>query len=190
MTLTVPTVEPRQAYIGEAWAWDATYADHPADESWTLDYFLRGAKDLDLTDGTEVNAASSGPTFEIRVPKTTTDDLAGYPGRYRLTGRVTKSGDNFDGRIVYNGHILILADPSTAVGATSFNRQMLAAIRTAMIDGATSGTGVQRVTVNGRTVEYRTADDLIKLESTFLMRVAIEENPDGSVVDEIEFVRP
>lgn len=192
MTLQVPTTEPAELRIGTAWAWDATYGDFPADESWALNYYLLskvGPTELTLAYGTEVNAASSGPTFEVRVPRTTTDNLTTSPGPYRLVGRMTKASDTFDGAIVCDRHVLVLADPAQHVSAQSFNRRMLDAIQAALVAGAATLGGTQRVTINGRTVEYRTTDDLLKLEATYLARVAIEENPGGVVMDETEFVR-
>ena len=183
-----PTREPTQLFIGSAWSWDRTYSDFPADESWQLAYSLRGAHDLDFAFGTEVTAASSGAAFEVRVPKATTDNIL-VAGGYRLIGRVSKTDDEFDGTVVYNGHLLLLADPTTAVDAKSFNRQMLEAIEEALVAGVPMGAAAQRVTINGRTIEYRTTDDLNRLHASYLARVAVEENPNGVVIDEAVFVR-
>lgn len=190
MARTIPTSEPSEAHAGSPWLWDASYADFPADESWELAYYLRGAKDLDFTFGSEVTAASSGPGFEVRIPKATTDDLGDYLGKYRLIGRVSKSGDDWDGAVVYNRHLLVLADPSTAVGAKSWNRQMLDAIRAALKDGISDSTSAKSISINGRSVEYRSVEELTRLESQFAIRVAMEENPGQTVVREAEFVRP
>jgi hypothetical protein len=51
------------------------------------------------------------------------------------------------------------------------------------------GAAAQRVTINGRTIEYRTTDDLNRLHASYLARVAVEENPNGVVIDEAVFVR-
>lgn len=190
MTPTIPTKEPAEAHIGSPWLWDVTYSDFPADESWELAYSLRGPKDLDFDFGDEVTAESSGPGFEVRIPKATTDDLGDQPGKYRLIGRVSKSGDDWDGTVVYNGHLLVLADPTTAVNAKSWNRRMLEAIRTALEDGISDSASAKRISVNGREIEYRSVEDLTRLESRFAIRVALEENPDIRVVSGAEFVRP
>lgn len=184
MAYTIPTHEPAEAFVGESWFWDVTYGAFPADESWQLAYYLRGPKDLDFAFGSEVTAGD-GSEFEVRVPATTTDDLAGYPGPYRLIGRVSKSGEV---HTVYNEHLLVLPDPATAVNAKSHARQMLDAIEAALLDFA-AGAQQVRTTVNGRTVEFRSTDDLTALESRYRMLVALEDNPDGSITRLTEFVR-
>lgn len=184
MAYTIPTVEPAQAQAGESWYWDAVYADFPADESWELAYYLRGPVDLDLAFGTEVTAGT-GATFEVRVPATKTDDLT-TAGKYRLIGRVSKAGEV---HTVYDAHFLVLPDPATAVNEQSWNRRMLAAIETALEAGVSSSAGVQRLSINGRTIEYRTTDDLLGMRSRFQYLVALEDNPHGRFVHETEFVR-
>ena len=183
---TTPTCEPTQAFIGSAWSWDVSYADFPADESWQLTYVLRGPYDLTLAWGTEVTAASSGPGFEIRVPKATTDNITAH-GAYRLVGRVSKSGDEFDGTVVYNGHLLLLADPTTAVNAKSQARQMLEAIDAALLDGVSDSTEIKSLSVNSRTVTYRDQVELEARRSHYAILVALEDNPGATVTHAIEF---
>lgn len=188
MAKTIPTREPRQLVIGSSWAWDPSYLDFPADDSWQLSYDIRGPDDFDLVWGTHVSAGD-GSEFEVRV--TAAESAAGIttPGTYRLVGRVNKSGDTWDGEIVYSEHLLVLADPSTAVGVKSFNRQMLEAIDTALLAGASNSAEAQRIEINGRVIQYRDTADLEGRRAHYAMLVAIEENPYGSVVQEAEFVR-
>lgn len=188
MAKTIPTYEPKQLVIGSSWAWDVTYGDFPADESWELSYDLRGPDDFDLAWGTHVSAGD-GAEFEVRVTAAQSAGGVTTPGTYRLVGRVNKSGDTWDGEIVYNAHLLVLADPSTAVKAKSFNRKMLEKIDAALLDSAASSAGVRKVEINGRTIEYRDTADLTRMRAHYAMLVAVEENPYGSVVQEVEFVR-
>lgn len=181
---TIPTYEPSQGQAGESWFWDISYPDFPADESWELSYYLRGPVDLDFAFGTEVTAGD-GAEFEVRVPATTTDDLTAA-GAYRLIGRVSKSGEV---HTVYNEHFLVLADPSTAVNVKSFARQMLEAIDTALIAGVASSAETKRLTINGRTIEYRDTADLEGRRAHYAVLVALEDNPYGSVTHVAEFVR-
>lgn len=180
MTRITPTCEPTEVTIGSAWSWDVTYSDFPSNSGWTLAYYIRGPVDLTLAAGTEVTADGSGG-FEVRVPRTTSDNLAGYPGAYRLTGRVFKASDEFDGTIVYSGHLLVLADPSEAVGAASFNRQMLDAIDEALLAGISDSGEFKSVSVNGRSVTYRDRAEIEKARAHYALLVALEENPDGVV---------
>jgi hypothetical protein len=183
-----PTKEPAELFIGSAWSWDVAYSDFPADDSWQLSYALRGPDDIDLAWGTEVTAADSGPGFEVRVPKATTDGIT-TPGAYRLIGRVSKSGDEFDGLVVHNEHLLLLADPTTAVNAKSFNRQMLEALETALVAGVSSSAEVLEVVINGRRTTYRERGEIEKAHAHYLLLVAIEDNPRGSLSHATEFVR-
>jgi len=185
----IPTCEPAQLVIGSSWAWDVTYSDFPADESWQLSYSIRGPDDFDLAWGTHV-AAGSGAEFEVRV--TAAQSAAGVTtaGAYRLIGRVNKSGDTWDGEVVFNRHLLVLADPATAVGVKSFNRRMLEAIDSALIDGVADSAEAKRITVNDRTIEYRDRGELDGLRAKYAYLVAIEENPYAEVVDEAYAARP
>lgn len=188
MAKQVPTREPESLTIGSSWAWDVTYPDFPADESWQLSYDLRGPDDFDLAWGTHVTAGD-GAEFEVRVTAAQSAAGVATPGPYRLVGRVNKSGDTWDGEVVYNAHLLVLADPSTSVGAKSYNRQMLEAIEEALLAGVASSAEAKRITINGRTIEYRDTADLEGRRAHYAMLVAVEENPYGSVVHVTEFVR-
>ena len=187
MAQTTPTKEPAELTLGSAWSWDVTYSDFPSDESWQLRYYLRGPDDFDLTFGTHVTAESSGPGFEVRVTAAQIADACETPGKYRLVGRVNKSGDEFDGTLVYNGHLLVLADPSTAVNAKSFNRRMLDLIDAALLAGVSASAEAKRISVNGREIEYRDRAELEGRRTHYAHLVAIEENPEGRVVDEVVF---
>jgi hypothetical protein len=180
---TVPTCEPTDLVIGSAWSWDATYPDFPADDSWQLRYYLRGPDDLDLTWGTHVAAAASGPAFEVRVTAAQSGAVT-TAGKYRLVGRVNKTGDDFDGTIVYNAHLLLLADPATAVNTKSTNRRMLDAIEAALLAGVPQSAEAKRITINNRTIEYRDTADLEGRRAHYMLLVAEEENPGAAVVHE------
>ena len=183
MTYVVPTCEPTELTIGSSWAWDISYSDHRSDEGWTLAYYLRGPEDLDITAALTFVSADGSGGFEIRVPRATTDDLDGKAGPYRLTGRVFKASDDADGRIVYSGHVLVHADPLTAVNAKSFNRRRLEELQAATV----RTNGIREVAVNGRRTVYEPGE-YERLVAYYGMLVAVEENPDGTVSSAIEFV--
>lgn len=178
MAYQIPTSEPAEGQAGESWFWDISYPDFPADESWELSYYLRGPVDADFVFGTEVTADGAG--FEVRVPATTTDDIT-TSGAYRLIGRVSKSGEV---HTVYDAHFLVRADPSTAVGAKSYNRTRLEELQAA----TTPNPGIRVVEINGRRTEYG-VEDYERQLARYTYLVAIEENPYGSVVHETVFSR-
>lgn len=190
MAKSVPKCEPAELTIGSSWAWDVTYADFPADNSWQLNYYLRGHKDVVLAWGTHVSAGT-GAEFEVRVTpaQQTTLGLTTQPGKYQLVGRVSKSGDTWDGEIVYTAHLLVLANPTTAVNAKTFNRQMLEAIDAALVAGVSSSAEAKRLTVNGRSIEYRDLAELEGRRSHYAYLVALEENPNAEIVDEVYAAR-
>lgn len=180
LTLSVPTCEPTEITLGGALSWNASYPDFRSDESWTLTYYLRGADDADIVPTTHVNADGSGG-FEVRVTAAQLAALCATPGGYRLIGRVNKSGSEFDGTVVYNAHVLVLADPSTVVDAKSFNRQMLEALDAALLEGVADSGEFKAVSVNGRSVTYRDRAEMETARNHYALLVALETNPDGVV---------
>lgn len=175
MALQTPTCEPTEITLGAALSFDVTYSDFPADESWQLGYYLRGPDDADIAWTTHVTAGT-GAGFEVRVTATQLSDLVATPGAYRLIGRVNKSGDEFDGTIVYNEHILVLANPVTAVNAKSFNRRRLEELQAATIKPG----GIREVAINGRRTVFEQAE-YERLLAQYTLLVAIENNPDGRI---------
>ena len=187
MTLTTPVGEPTQITLGGALSWDVTYSDFRSDESWQLKYRLRGPDDADLAWSTHVTADGVGG-FEVRVTTAQLATLCTVPGAYRLIGRVNKSGHEFDGTVVYNGHLIVLADPEATVNAKSFNRQMLEAIDEALVAGVSDSTEFKSIAVNGREVQYRDQAELERRRVHYALLVALENDPDGQVVHAGEFV--
>jgi len=182
----IPTHEPAEAQIGSSWFWDATYPDFPASDGWVLSYYLRGGSDLTLANATPVGVTitASGDVYEVRVPGSVTAAVT-VAGKYRLIGRVALAGEV---HVVYNAHLLLLLDPSNAVNAKTFNRQMLEAIETAMVAGVANASEIQSVTVNGRTIQYRDRAELNTAHAHYSLLVALEENPDGRLSHAAEFV--
>lgn len=184
MAYQVPTCEPREVTPGDTWAWDVSYPYFPASEGWQLSYAIRGPDDLDVAWSTHISA--NGDVFEVRVPASTTDDVS-IAGAYRMVGRVTLSGEV---HVVYNQPLLVLANPTTAVNAKSFNRRMLEAIQAAALtDAAATGGALVEVTVDGHTHRFATEVERRTLVANYALLVAIEENPHGSLTHAAEFVR-
>lgn len=187
MARETPEGEPTELVLGSAWSWDVYYADFPSDESWQLRYYLRGPDDFDLTFGTHVTAESGGSGFEVRVTAAQVAAACTVAGPYRLIGRVNKTGDEFDGTIVYDGHVLMKSDPATAVNAKSFNRRRLDALQDAILTAGADGVLYREVSVNGRRVVID-ADAYERELARVTMLVAHEENPDVVVSHVGEFL--
>lgn len=187
MSYEIPTHEPAEAVIGSSWFWDATYPDFPASDGWVLSYYLRGGSDLTLANATPVGVTitASGDVYEVRVPGSVTAAVT-VAGKYRLIGRVALAGEV---HVVYNEHLLLLQDPSDAVNAKTFNRQMLDAIETAMVAGVAGSSDIQAITINGRSITYRDRAELNAAHAHYSLLVALEENPDGTLSHAVEFVR-
>lgn len=179
MAYQVPTSEPLDAVAGASWFWDIQYPQFPASEGWQLTYYIRGPEDFDTTWDTHVTA--SGDAFEVRIPATATDLTA---GKYRMTGWVVLSGEK---HAVYDGHLLVVANPATAVNAKSHARQMLEALEAAELTAASTSSTV-RVRINGRETEYA-RDEYDRRLAKYRLLVAIEENPDGGIDHEAVFAR-
>lgn len=180
MAYETPTCEPTELTLGGAWSWDVTYSDFPSSESWTLKYYLRGPDDADLAWGTHVTSDGS-VGFSVRVTAAQLATLCTVAGAYRLLGRVNKSGSEFDGTIVYNGHLLVLADPATAVNVKSFNRQRLEALQAAVLEEGGGEALYKAISVNGRSVEFLTPEERTREINHYSLLVALEDNPDGVV---------
>lgn len=181
MAYQVPTSPPSQVRIGTSWFWDVSYPDFPASDGWELNLFFRGPTDLDVAWGSGISANGSG--YSVRITPAIAANLTAA-GKYLLVGTVTLSGEVHE---VERRHILALADPATAGNAKSFNRQMLEAVETAMLAGVASTAEAKRITVNGRTMEYRDRAELETIHARYTYLVAIEENPGGRVLHAVEF---
>lgn len=179
----VPTSPPSEARIGTSWFWDVSYPSFPASDGWQLNLYFRGPTDLTITWASGITADGAG--FAVRITPALAAALT-TAGKYLLTGTVTLSGEVHE---VERRHLLVLAAATAAVNVKSFNRQMLEAIQTALLAGVATSAEKKRITVNGRTVEYRDRAELDVLHARYTYLVAIEDNPTGRVVHEAEFVR-
>lgn len=170
MAPTIPITEPRQFVAGDTWKWDKTLSDFPAGDGWQLSYYFRGETDLDADWGTEVTSPSGSDGYEVRIDEAKTTLP---PGPYILWGRVTDGTDVFT---PVERKITIVANPATAVGAKSFNQQVLDAIETIML-GGTLTTGQKRIKIHGREIENFTPAEYESLKNQYTINVALEENP-------------
>lgn len=171
MALAIPTTEPTNPVAGDSWKWDKTLSGYPASDGWQLTYYVNGPEKITLAWGTEVTA--NGDVFEVRVAATKTDDLTSF-GSYELIGRVTDGTDTFT---PVAKTINVLANPATAVAAKSLARQMVEAHEAALLANPKM-TGVVRVTVNGRTVDYGSAGEFDRALARWRLKLEIERGRD------------
>jgi hypothetical protein len=183
LAYTIPTTPPEQVRLGTSWFWDVSYPDFPASDGWQLNLYFRGPTDLTVAWASGISA--DGDAFAVRVTPALATGLT-TAGKYLLVGTVTLSGEVHE---VERRHLLVLRNATTAVNAKSFDRQMLEAVETALLAGVSSSSETKRITINGRTIEYRDRAELDVLHARYTYLVAIEENPTGRIVHEAEFVR-
>ena len=180
MAYEIPEKEPIELQAGSSWFWNTSFGDYPASAGWQLVFFLRGPKDLNVVWTTHVTA--DGDAFQVRIPAT--DSAPITPGPYRLIGRVDLAGEVHE---VYNEHLLVLADPLTAVDAQSRVKILLDAIRSAL-DGRL--TAAQReIQINGRRVVYFDSTELRALEAEYSLLYEIERSPHARLTHEVHAAR-
>ena len=182
LSYQIPTSPPDQVRIGTSWFWDVSYPDFPAGDGWQLNLYFRGPTDLTVAWASGITADGDG--FSVRITPTIALLLT-TPGKYVLVGTVTLAGEVHE---VERRHLLVLPSATTAVNAKSFHKQMLEAIQAAMVAGVSTTTETQQITVNGRSITYRDRAELDSLYARYLYLVAIEENPTGRIIHEVEFL--
>lgn len=165
---------------GSSLYWDATYPDFPPSEGWALAYYVTGPAIRAWSGGTYINA--SGETYQVRIPATQTEAMPAA-GTYRLIARVSKAGEVHE---IYNESLLVLANPATAVAASSHARQMRDAIRAAFLAAAPDAHLVS-FSINNRSQTYSREDAKAELAHWEYL-VALEDNPDGRLSHAVAFV--
>lgn len=164
MALPVPDIEPASFRVGDFLTWTKDLPDFPADASWVLTYTLINAA-AKIT----ITASASGTLHLVSVLPATT---AGYAaGLYTWAARVTKATESYT---VGEGSMLL--EPNLAALTTydgrSFARTMMEAIEAAM-EGRASSLQM-KMEINGRSLEYMSATDMIKWYSYYKSIVAQE----------------
>lgn len=161
---TVPTTEPNTLRVGDLWTWLKSLAEYPANAGWTLAYTLINAnKKITIT------ASASGADHLISVAAATT---AGYTaGFYSWMARITKGLESYT---IDEGTIEVLPDLAavSTYDGRSHAQTMVEAIEAA-IEGRASALQL-KMEINGRSIEYMGAGDLIKWLSFYRTELAKE----------------
>lgn len=161
---TVPTTEPNNLRVGDLWTWLKSLADYPANAGWTLAYTL-----INGSSKITINASASGADHLISVAAATT---AGYAaGSYSWMARVTKATEIYT---IDSGTIEVLPNlaAATTYDGRSHAQTMVEAIEAA-IEGRASALQL-KMQINGRSIEYMGAADLIKWLSFYRAELAKE----------------
>lgn len=168
MSITPLTSEPASITAGDTISWDIALPDYPASAGWTLKY-----KAVCATGYFAMVSTASGDNHLIAVAKAIT---AVYPaGTYSLTKYVESTTE-----LVTLSETTLIVRPCISGMTAAFdnrthNRKVLAALE-AVLEG-TATTDQQETTIDGTTIKRRTVADLLKMRSTYALRVWREENP-------------
>lgn len=162
MSISIPNREPLLFTAGTSWDWDRSFADFPASDGWELNYrfISREASDHDiaLVFGTEVTADGDG--FQVRTPPAKTDtDAEVAPGTYELVGYISDGTDTYE---VFRERVRVLANPAIEEGKASTARFMHDAIETAIRNKGALTAAQRRVSINNRSIEYASHEELTK----------------------------
>lgn len=166
MAKTIPTIEPTTFAAGDTVKWTKALADFLATDGWTLKYFIRGAKALDLT------AETSGTDFLSTI--SATDSAALDPGEYAWTARVSNGDEVYT---VGSGSFTITPDLSIQTegyDSRSQTKRTLDKLRDAL-EGLSSKK-VASKTINGNTYTLKNLNELItaitKLQAEYEQELA------------------
>lgn len=181
MGYQIPDNEPDELTAGMSWQWNKVSSDFPPSEGWQLTYLFRGPEDLETTWDDDVSA--DGDTYQVRIPKASTDLT---PGTYELYGYVDDGTDRHD---LYYGRLTVWPNPDTAVGEGTHAERTLAVIEAA-IEGRLSD-DEEEWEIAGRAVKHIPIDELYRLRNRYREEVIAERNPDRLMTTlEAEFNAP
>ena len=153
MTHIIPDCEPRSLTAGDSWEWDRSLPKFPPSAGWALAYTITGPGDkVTVTAAT----SSEGDRFEVREDA---DAHASQPaGEYVMTGKASKGAARYT---VYGPHpVTILPNVEAVTGASLSELEQELADLKAVRDANPGTGGIAEMTIAGRTVKYRTMDEV------------------------------
>jgi hypothetical protein len=187
LSLTIPNCEPDEITAGNYVPWnrypdfklDGTFS--PAD-GWELSYVIIGAAKLDLSEGAQITAQST--YWEVRIPTTDSEKL--QSGKYTWAAYVQNGSERYEAD---RGTFIVRENLAASSASLSFNRQMLNALKKALLDAAPNALTVS-FQINGRAVNLDRKQVMIE-RGIYEQLVWQEENPGVShVTHEVRFVNP
>lgn len=159
--------EPKSFLQGETLEWTREFADFPASEGWTLNYYFRGQGK-----GFDAAGVADGDSFVITVPSATTAAMSVTDYSWQAIAEKDNKKFLADSGFaeVKKGFAATAADDSLDV--RSENEKTLAAIR-AMIGGKASLDQME-YTIGNRQLKRIPIPDLIMLEKRYELKVKNE----------------
>jgi hypothetical protein len=164
----IPSIEPASVTAGDTVKWTRSLSDFSAADGWVLKYrLINAAGKIDIT------ASASGADHLVDVAASTTDGWAA--GTYTWQAYVEKAAERYT---VGRGTMVIEPDlPAEAAGyeTRTTAKQILDELEAAYLTYSTNGQGpVQRYTIGGRELWFRSAADFIKQIEYWRSQVASE----------------
>jgi len=158
--------EPAKIIAGDTLDWTESISDYSAADGWTLKYTL-----INSTTKISLTSIASGNDHKVNVVTATSTNYAA--GDYSWQSYVEKDSVI---HIVANGFIIIETQLSakTTFDYRSHAKKTLTLIETA-IEAMLANGQSQSISINGRTVQYRTMEELIKAKSNYAWYVKNEE---------------
>lgn len=164
--MTIPTTEPTQITAGDSLSWVRHLPDYPAGLGWVLHYVLMCVGKNPIT----IDGTASGDDHQVNLAAVTTGGWTA--ASYRWTAYLTNGTQRVT---LGSGAVDILPDP-TKVDANydprSDNQKILDAI-TAVLAGELTNPLV-KYRINGREAERYSRMELLKLQTIYQHRVAVE----------------
>lgn len=167
-----PTTEPAVIFTGDTWAWTRELADYPASAGWVLKYVL-----INSTGRINITAGADGDIHEVSVAAATT---AGYTvGAYTWHAFVELAAERYT---VGQGSVTVRAGYATGSGGADARTQAETALQDAITALATytaSRGMVNEYSIGGRTMKFRSIDEIRSLINFWRGEVAREADPNN-----------
>jgi hypothetical protein len=164
----IPTSEPTEIIQGLTCKWTRTdlHTDYPASD-WTLTYYFVGP--------TAWNKAATADGDDYDVTLSAAETTALLPGRYKLYGRVSYSGELYE---IYRADCIVIEDPAAVEmgeDQRSWARRCLEKVETAL-EGSTDSLILNySIGGAGRTIGKMSVGERIKWRDYFAAKVQQEE---------------
>lgn len=163
------TQEPLQIVAGDSVDWVRSIPDYPANDGWTLHYVLLSQGKAPIT----IDSTASGSDHHVILPATTTTGWSS--AEYRWTAFVTKGSER---KTLTSGLVTIAPDPTQAdvsFDPRTDNQKILAGITAVLAGELTNPLAKYKIGGReGREVERHSRMELLKLQTIYKQRVAVE----------------
>lgn len=154
--MAIPTIEPSSVVAGDTVTWKRSLSEYSAADGWTLKYRLINAAG-------HIDIVSSADGSDHLVDEAAADTDGWAPGSYAWQAYVEKAAERYT---VGSGTLEIKPDLAAAAAGLetrSTAKQVLDQLEAAYLSYTTNGQGnVQRYTIGGRELWFRSSADFIK----------------------------